>query len=501
MKIGRCVLLPAALGLVLSRQDAAAAHRPKRLIVCNDVAPPPTLDAHKEFSQKNHIINQQIFEGLVRFDPEGRVEPALAVSWERLSPLKVRFQLRKGVRFHNGEPFDAQAARFSISRLLDPKTGFPGRGLFDSIGKVSVIDTQTIDIETTRPDGLLLNRLAWGLLIVPPRYLGEVGEERFAREPVGTGAFRFGSRDLSRRIVLDANREYWMSGYPKIDQLVFAFIEKPRQIEALFNGEINLLFDVPGTQTQAVQARRDTKVLKAKIFYTLAPSLRFNRGPLGSRDVRRALNYGVDKDSLIRYDLLGNGIPIATLSMPGEPGHDPELKPYPYDPQKAKALLKRAGYPHGFELSAMVNENALRPAKIIAANLQDIGVRFHISTMTESQLGAYFSNPIFDLAVGDVPDTMAHSYFLQALVIYSKSPFSLAKDEKFDGMLEQMTATIDESERDRLARALDRYVHDEALSIFTYQRLQTCGVRRGVDFHSYVTGMPYFYAAEVHEDR
>lgn len=492
--------LLALLPFLIPEVARGAAPKSRRLIVCNDVSDPPTLDAHKEFSQKNHIINQQIFEGLVRFDPDGRVQAALAVSWERRSPLTAHFRLRKGVRFHNGEPFDAESVRFSMDRMLDPGTRFPGRGLFDSIERVRVIDAETIEIDTKYPDGLLLNRLAWGFFVVPPRYLKEVGEERFAREPVGTGAFRFRRWDKGQRISLEANRGYWMKGHPRLDRLEFSFIPKKRQLEALFKGEVNLLFDVPGTQTQAVQARGDTKVHKAKMFYTIAPALRFNRGPLAHGDVRRALNYAVDKEALVRYDLLGNGAPIATLSMAGEPGHDPDLKPYPYDPAKAKMLLKRAGYENGFELNAMVNANALRPAKILAANFNAIGVRLNISTMTESQLGDYFSNPRFDLAIGDVSDTMAHTYFLQALVIYSKSPFSLGKDPVFDGMLERMVATIDESERDRLARQLDRYVYDEALSIFTYQRLQTYGIRQGVTFDSYVTGMPYFFAAEVHEN-
>lgn len=471
-----------------------------KLVICNDIADPAGLDPQKEFSQKNHTICQQIFDGLIRFDAEGRLEPSLAVSWKRLDPLRVQFKLRRGVRFHNGEPFNAASVKYSIERYLDAQTGFPAASFLSSISRAEIVDEDTVDIVTSSPDGLLLNRLAAFVLIVPPRYLKEVGEERFAREPVGTGAFRFVSWEKGRRIVLDANRGYWMSGYPKIERLVFEFIKKERQLQALFDGEINLLFDVPGTQTRAVQSRRDTRVRKAKMFYTIATSLRFNRGPLALREVRQALNYAVDKDALVRYDLLGNGVPLASLSMPGEPGHDPALKPYPHDPPKAKALLKRAGYPQGFELNAMVNENALRPAKIIAANLQTVGVRLNISTMTESQFGAYFSNPAFDLAIGDVPDTMAHSYFLQALIVHSKSPFALGQDEAFDRKLEQMGATVEEGERDRLARELDRYVYDEALSLFTYQRLQTCGVRRGVDFKSYVTGMPYFFATEVHED-
>ncbi|MCX5792460.1 MAG: ABC transporter substrate-binding protein, partial [Elusimicrobia bacterium] len=122
------------------------------LTVCDDVSDPMTLDPQKQFSEKNHTICQQIFDGLLRFDPDGKIEPALAVSWERIDDTRMRFKLREGVFFHNGEPFDSEAVKFSIERYLDPRTGFPALGFIDSIARVEIVDKYTADIVTKNPD-------------------------------------------------------------------------------------------------------------------------------------------------------------------------------------------------------------------------------------------------------------------------------------------------------------------------------------------------------------
>ena len=167
-----CVLALVGISGVKAESVESAGAAPARvgLVVCDDVQDPQTLDPHKQFDEKNHTIVQQIFDGLVRFNPEGEIEPALAVRYERIDPVTMRFHLREGVKFHNGEPFNAEAVRFSIERYKDPKTGFPARPFIDMIG-CKVIDGHTVDLVTQYPDGLLLNRLAGFVLIVPPQYV------------------------------------------------------------------------------------------------------------------------------------------------------------------------------------------------------------------------------------------------------------------------------------------------------------------------------------------
>lgn len=471
----------------------APSARAETLRLSFDEKDPPTLDPHRQFAQRNHTVCQQIFDGLVRFDPSGRVEPALAVRWERVDPLRLRLWLRPGVAFHDGEPFGAEAVRFSIERYLDPATGFPARAFLSSIDRVEVRSELEVDLVTKHPDGLLLNRLAGFVLIVPPRALAKAGPESFARRPIGTGAFRFERWEEGRSLRLAANEAYW-AGRPALDALEFRFLPQDDRIRALLASELDLIYEVPGTRTLAIQKNPDTRIVKGETFFAVYGGLNFSSGPLKDVRVREALNLGVDRRALIRYDLLGNGRALAGFSLPGQPGHEPRLAPYRFEPEKARRLLELAGYGDGLVLRAIVDVNVQRAAHIAAADLARIGVALEMDVVNESDYGR-FRERHYDLSIGGLPDPMAHAYFLPSLVLHSRSPYSLAKDPDYDAALEEMVGTIDEARRDERARLLGRRARERHYGLPLYQRLRTYGARAGLDFAHYVTGMPYFFSA------
>ena len=466
-----------------------------RLVVCDDVRDPLTLDPHKQFSEKNHTLLQQIYEGLVRFDEDGKVTPALAVSWERLDPLRMRFHLRGGVRFHNGEPFDAAAVRASILRYLDPKTAFPAIGFLSSLKDAVVVDTATVDIVTAYPDGLLLNRLAGFILIVPPRYLADRGEDALAQAPVGTGPFKFEQWERGSKIVLKTNPEHWAHDPQAIDTLEFRFLPAEKQVEALLSGQVDLVTDMPGTATTQVARSGNAQVLKKASYYTFTGSLRSDSGPLADVRVRKAMNLAMNRADLVRYDALGNGLPLATVTMRGQLGHDETLQPYPYDPDRAKALLKEAGYADGVRLKVFVKAQAERTFKIVKAQLERVGIHMEGEVVPDAAMLSRLASEKWDMTFGDCPDPMAHSFFIQAIVFDSHSPFSLMKRADFDEKLGRMVTTIDAEQQERSGRELDRFVYENALGLFTYQRIRTYGARSGLRFSPSVTGMPYFASA------
>jgi len=477
--------------------DAATA----TLIVADDVSDPATLDPQKQFLEKNHTICQQIFDGLLRFDPDGNIEPALAVSWAWRDPLTVRLKLRPGIKFHNGEPFSAQAVKFTIDRYLDAKTGFPARGYIDSIMRVDIIDPLTVDIVTVYPDGLLLNRLAAFILISPPEYLKKVGEEYFAAHPIGTGAFVFSEWIKGKEITLTANDNYWMPEYPKVKKLVFKFLPVSRQLPAILSGEVNLVTNLPGTQTRAVMENPRAAVMKKYAFRTVAVFLNFSSGPLRDVNLRKALNHALDRSELIRYDLLGNGLPIATLSMKGETGHNAKLAPYPFDPDRAKELLHNAGYGNGLSLSVLAKRNAERTVKIIASQLEKVGIELKVKFVTESASPDEFKNGKYDMAIADIPDPMCHIFFIGAMGLSSQSPYSLGKDASIDKMLHEIASTIDAKGQKEKAETFDTYVYDNALGLFTYQKATTLAASKNLHFKPHVTGMPYFFGAYFDDDK
>lgn len=485
-----------AAALLLLAVSGAASATPGVLRVCDDVVEPATLDPRKEFSEKNHTVLQQIYEGLVRFDPEGRIEPALAVSWTQVDPLTMEFKLREGVRFHNGEPFDAEAVKFSIGQFLDPHAAFPGVGFLSSIERVEVVDPATVRIRTKFPDGILLHRLAGLVTMMPPKYGAKDGS--MAEKPVGTGPFRYVRRDPGR-LVLESNPSYWMKGYPRAKGLEFHFLPAERQTEALLSGQVDLVTELPGTDTLRVMKSGAARVIKKASFYTAASSLATDRGPLADVRVRQALNLAVNKDYLIRYDLLGNGRVAASLSMPGETGHDPALKPYPYDLAKARRLLREAGKDKGFPLHALVKVQGMRTMKIIAQQLSQVGVQVLITPTTDGQAVLDMPKREWDWIFAGCPDPMAHSFFIQSIFLSSLSPFSVTRDPRYDALLAEMVAELDPARQQQVGARVDAYIHDQALSLFTYQRIKTYAVRDGVDFVPTVTGMPYLHLSAKHE--
>ncbi len=482
-------LLAAALWLGRAPVEA----RP--LVVCDDVQDPATLDPLGMFTEKSHALVQQIFDGLVHLDPEGRIEPALASSWEQRDPKTMRFHLRRGVRFHDGEPFDAQAVRFTIETMLDPARHFPGAGLLGPMGRVVVVDSSTVDIEDLAPDALLLRRLAGFVFMLPPKaYL----EPDFGSKPVGTGPYRFVSWSKGERIMLERNPAYWKDISRAPEGLVFRFVPTDKQIEMLLKGELDVVTELPGTATLEVSHNPRTKVVKSPSLYTVCATLNTSRGPLADARVRRALNYALNKEDMVRYDLLGNGRVIASLSMPGEIGHDPGLKPYAYDPDKAKALLKEAGIVPPLKLRTLTKVQGDRTAHILASQLKEAGIELDIyGVTTDAEAIRDMASKDFDVGISGFSDVLGHVFFVPSIMLYSRSPFSIMRNPEFDKRLEAMVAETEPTRHEALAREVDRYIHDEALSLFTYQRLRTYGVSRGVKFVPHVTGRADYYRSEI----
>ncbi len=468
-------------------------------VICDDVSDPATLDPQKQFTEKNRTILQHIYEELIRLNSDGKFEPWLAESWKRLNPLTVRFRLRQGVFFHNGEPFDAESVRFTIQRYVDPATGFPGAPFVVSIASATVIDKYTVDIHTHFPDGILLYRLAVIVLIVPSQHPQQSEPYNLEEKPVGTGPFVFDQWKKGNQVVLKANRNYWRKEVPKIQSLQFKFLPVDGQLDALGKGEVDLVTELPGTQTLKFKENPKTDVIKRETFSTVAGLFNTSKPPLSDKRVRQAINHAVNKEELIRYDLLGNGKILASLTMSGEVGHNSTLVPYKYDLDLARQLLKEAGFSNGFTLKTLVRSQGERTAKIIAKQLEAINVKLEIQAVrSDADIIAAFQTGGWDFGVASLPDPMAHSFFIQSIILYSRSPFSLMKSPDYDRLLEQMVTEIDPQKQEVLARALDKYVYDESLGVFTYQRIRTYGISKRFHFTPYITGIHYFDEVEIH---
>jgi peptide/nickel transport system substrate-binding protein len=186
--------------------------------------------------------------------------------------------------------------------------------------------------------------------------------------------------------------------------------------------------------------------------------------------------------------------------MPGEIGHNPDLKPYAHDPAKARRLLAEAGYPSGLRLSVVVKAQGERTMRILSAQLRKVGIELEQHLTTDAAVIRDIQSRPWDFTFGGCPDPIAHSFFIQSIFLSSVSPYSITRDREYDRRLELMVTSLDPAEQDRAGRELDRHVYEEALSLFTYQRVKTYGVSKGIIFVPSVTGMPYFNLSHPHEE-
>ncbi len=465
----------------------------RRVVVCDDSQDPVGLDPFFELSEKKHTLIQQMLEGLVRFNAEAEIIPALAESWEQTDSLHIRFHLRKGVSFHNGEEFNAESVRYTIRKIIDPNTKSPLAGFLFSISDVEIIDPHTIDIVTKFPDGLLLRRLAGLVLFVPPVDYELRGSAVFAKEPIGTGPFKLKRWDSGKEIVMEKNPNYWDPGRPLIDELVMRFISSvDDQLAGLLKGSVDIMTELPGTYTLRVAENPKTQVVKKEALYAVGGHFNTGIPPFNDRRVRQAANYALFRDDYIRYDLLGNGTMVATLGTPGQIGYNDDLHPYPYSLEKARELLGEAGIKTPLKIDVFLVPFVERPARIIKKQLESIGFDVQLHIFPEGKAVRAFKTGTWHMGMATFPSPTAHVSFSHELLFHSKSYFSLHHDPAFDKSLEEATMILDPRKSELAFRELEKLVHEEALGLFLYQRIKTYGVRRRVRFRPYLTGMPHF---------
>ncbi|MBF9233622.1 ABC transporter substrate-binding protein [Microvirga alba] len=430
-----------------------------------------------------------IYDGLTSRGPDMKLQPGLATSWELLdNNARIRFKLRQNVKFHNGEPFNAAAVKFTFDRLLgdEGKKG-PQQSNYNSIDHVEIVDDNTVDFVMKQPDPVLLTKLAgYGAMIVPPKYIQEKGDEYFNTHPVGTGPFKFAEYNPKVNLTLEAFPEHW-GGAPKLDKVVYRMIaEANTQIAELQAGRIDIATLIPFGLTPTVQQASNLQLVSITGPTVVALRLNTRDGITKDLNVRKALNMAVDREAIIKAVLLGHAKPIASFQSELSFGYDPNLKPVPFDLAKAKQMLQAAGVQPGaaIKIDFRGNDATFREvAQAAAGYFQALGLKPSVQPYEAPVLlNDIIPNGKTGEAWHNSWGGWTFDYDNTAYLMYHSgekwNPYG--NDPKLNALLEKQRTIYDVKEREKILQEVSRYVADEALEIPLYNQNTILGVNKRV---------------------
>lgn len=436
---------------------------------------PASLDRNFAESAPGFSIYPTIFEYLVKVEPKsGRLEPMLATSWRVVSPTTWEFVLRRGVRFHNGEVFDADSVKMTVETVLTTPAVVRSRIRF--VERVEVVDRFTVRFITSEPFALLPQGLSQ-VAMYPPNYYKEKGQGYFSTNPVGTGKFRMAQWHKGNLMILEANGDYWGTDKARVRNLIFRpIVETATRLAALERGEIDIAVNVPPDEVKRLEAL-DLRVASTPIGQAMMVQIKPVPGtPLADKRVRQAMNYAVDKDSIVKNIMLG-----FTRPLDGQPvgrdafGYSPRLKPYPFDLERAKRLLAEAGYPNGFSVKFQSSSGRYlkhrEASEAVAGQLPRAGIRVEFEviewgTFSRSVLQTLEAGPLFYIGWNYFP-VMDADFVAQHFA--TDSPFKLFSNTKIDELFQKQRRTFDPKERQAILQELMAVIREEAPAIFLFQ--------------------------------
>jgi peptide/nickel transport system substrate-binding protein len=364
----------------------AAGQEPKGQLVFSQGIEVQSLNPNLAAGIPIQQVLHNVMENLTIIGRDGKVEPLLAESWRSLDDNTWQFKLRKGIKFHNGEPFNAQVVKFTMDRLR-AETRSPELRTFKRIARVDVVDDYTVNLVTSDPFPLLPNYMAGYGFMQAPKHTTEHDDAYLATHPVGTGAYRFVEWKRGDRLTLEANLDYWR-GPAAIKTIIFRPIpEEATRIASLKTGESTMIVNVTPDKAKELSAGKEFRIHEIPMGPHMLFIFRTDLGgPIANPKVRQAINYAVDKGSIVKNLLMGYGEVLSgqPLSAPIF-GFNPDVKAFPYDPEKAKKLLAEAGYPGGIDLTFDTPQGRYTKDKEVAeavvGQLRKVGIRAKLDTI------------------------------------------------------------------------------------------------------------------------
>lgn len=505
-------LIPAALAALMATAPPAAMARTLSWSFSADIL---TLDPHSSNNTFTNAFLDNVYETLVRHNQRVELEPALATSWERVTPTVWRFTLREGVRFHNGETFGAEDVVFSWARLNTP--GALARGaLAGVIKEVRATGPLTVEIETERPFPILLSALTqmhimdagWATANNATAATNLQGREETgaSRAANGTGPFRIRSRQIDGPTVLVPFEGWWDRPQHNLTEVTFLPIRSaPTRTAALLGGQVDALVELPLQDIPRIEANPNLQVVQGPELRTiylgfdhfrdeLVYSDVRGRNPLRDIRVRRAIYQAIDVETLRRSVMRNNAWIAGTMASPFLSGAPTDIntRTFPFDPDAAKRLLAEAGYPDGFAVGlACPNDRYVYDERLciaISGMLQRVGVR----VIPQFETLALWSRRINTLdvsmfMVGHAGLPLADTYSTLSEVLRTRTATASGlnvgrwSNAEFDALVDRIAEEGDETRRRALIREALLIEKREVAHVPLHQQPVVWAARRNID--------------------
>jgi len=452
------------------------------------------VDPQKSYHSWAAAMYNSLYSPLLFRLPDMTIAPGLAKTWERVSDTEWTLTLEEGVTFHNGEPFNAEVVKWNVERVVEP--GFVDWAfLADPLNRAEVVDEYTVKIVT---DGMVpeLPSLLCMFLMLPPKYIEEVGRDGFEKAPVGTGPYKFLEWLKDSHLTVEANPDYWESlRAPNWDRVIFRVLpEAGTRAAALRAGEVDIIGKLPSDDVESVDADPTLDAVWIRSLRTVFVRF-FPESPQGGGEpfedirVREAVNRAINVDAMIEFLFGGRAFRTATLITPDFPGYDPSIQPYEYDPEKAKELLAEAGYADGFSIDLNTfapgssTAKSLDLAQVIAEDLAKVGITVNVIPLEMGNaLTAQFDRTLVPLNVWSWGggDLSCRSKYWN--IFHTDSNARFLTDDEVVALIDEMDATGDPARFDQLCGEIAKRVHEQSLLVTLWAQPDLYAKRADLDW-------------------
>ena len=486
-----------------------------------------TLDPHAQNEGPTHTLAHQIYEPLLHRDMAGQITPALATSWKALddNPNVWRFQLRKGVKFHDQSAFTAEDVVYSFKRAMKPTSAM--KELLTSVKDVRMVDDYTVDFETNGPNPLLINNLT-NLFVMDSGWTEKngasepqdvaAGQTTFASQNTnGTGAFVLISRTPDQKTVLKANPNYWGVGkFPlQVSEIIYTPIQSAAtRVAALLSGEVDFIQDVPVQDLRRVSGQPGLKVVTAAqnrvIFFGMnvgdddIPSDNVSgKNPFGDVRVRRAMNMAINRDAIKKVVMRDQSSPTNVIMPPFVNGWTEALDRVPSgSAAEAKQLMAEAGYGDGFSVTLncpndrYINDEAICQAAV--GMLGQIGIKVNLDAKPKAQHFPLIKNKTTDFYMlgWGVPTFDSHYIFnfLVHTTTENRGSWNGTRysNPSLDPKIVALESETDLDKRDRIIGEIWQQVQEDQIYLPIHNQVLNWGMKDNVQFDVQPEDQPHF---------